>query len=139
MGTTTVVLGGIHHRIPYFFELLLAVLRLGTEQGDGCLTFTGLLAAHAGPLHLPDLAARDLDVAGAAANARKGRDGLRDATRVLQDVDHRRYLAVVGRVVLDVIWVGGVGVGRMAACFFLCVSVGDGGRLKRAETRWNGS
>lgn len=120
MGTTTVVLGGIHHRIPYFFELLLAVLRLGTEQGDGCLAFARLLAAHAGPLHLPDLAARDLDVAGAAANARKGRDGLRDATRVLQDVDHRRYLAVVGRVVLDVIWVGGW-CWEDGRVFFFCV------------------
>lgn len=41
----------------HLLELPLAGLHLGTEERDGGLPFAGLLAAHAGALHLPDLTA----------------------------------------------------------------------------------
>ena len=44
---------------------------LGTEEGHGGLLLPHLLAAHAAPLCLPDLGARHLDIAGAAARAGK--------------------------------------------------------------------
>ena len=92
---STITSTGTGRYDTYFAELFLAILRLGTEERHGRFPFARLLAAHAGPLHLPDLAAGHLDVAGAAANARERGDRFRHAARILQHVDDGRYLAVV--------------------------------------------
>ena len=66
-----------------------------TEESNISLPLPTLLAAHAAPLSLPDLAARHLDVAGTASGAGKGWYGLGYAAWVLQHVDDRSQVTLI--------------------------------------------
>ena len=66
-----------------------------TEESNISLPLPTLLAAHAAPLSLPDLAARHLDIAGAAPGAGEGWDGLGYAAWVLQHVDDRSQVTLI--------------------------------------------